>query len=1368
MMFNFFRSQIDYIFFLYGLSFFILAGACFLLTKNERKNNPWFWLGLFGLVHAANEWLDLIAIIIDDSFIFQVIRLIVLTVSFALLIEFSRKSLSNLGARSIGAWIHIPILSLVYLGWLRSGLHGANIAAHCFLGFGAALGASVIFFVLARKAKPGLKAWLALTGIAFGCYAFTKLVTSQPPNFLSGTPFNQEIFFRSFGFPIQLLRCALAVWCSFALWVYWYSSQAWIDINLSAPKRMAHIARVVICCFIFIILGWVITEGVGEYYKQLASKDFIAKVNTGAAAINPRRVLTLSASASDLNNPDYLRIKEQMEQIKKVNDNLSFVYLVRLQDDKIIILADSASSTSPDYSPPGEVYKEAPAGLKENFLKRQSFVLSPYTDRRGTWVSAYAPVIDFETKNVISRIGMDISITAFQDELFHHRVVGILIVFGLFILLISIFIILELNKIAVNKVSYSQRHLQVLIDNIPNPVYYKNKEGVYLGCNLAIEQFLGIPRDKIIGKTVFDIFSDKAVAEKYREMDEGLFRNPGIQVYEYKLRNIDGTDHDVIFNRSTYPGPDGKVAGLVGVIIDITEQKSAENSLRRLAAIVESSDDAIIGKDLDGIITSWNYGAEKIYGYTAQEAVGRSINLIVPPEKKDETVVLYNKIKKGEHIKHYETIRITKDGNRLNMSLTISPLKDGAGIIIGVSTIARDITGWLKVEIRINKLSKMQNTLLNPRKLEEKLKIITDGVVDIFDADFSQIWLMGPPDRCNSGCPHAAVTQGPHMCVKRDQCLHLVSSSGRYTHIDGGAHARVTFGCYKIGGIASGEYPSFLTNDVRHDPRVHDHEWAAKLGLVSFAGFRLGLSGGETIGVLALFSKHAISSEEYALMMIISNIAIRMVKATQAEEKLKNSEERFRQLFESSRDAIFTMDKNGIIDCNNKSLELFGIKEKENFTKKHPGELSPALQLNGNDSLSEAKKHIEQAFNRGTDFFEWNHQKADGTVFPAEVLLSKFQLVGKEYLQATVRDITQRKQAEEKIELAVEEWERTFNSISDLIFIQDKNFTITRVNKSCAAALKLKPEEIIGKRCFEVFHGLDHPWPSCPTVKTQGDFIPHAEEVDDPHIGVPLMVTVSPIFNTKGEFIGSVHVARDISERKKVEKALREVIEMKTDFTSTVSHELRTPLAAIKEGISIVLDGTSGAISKEQKEFLDIAKRNVDRLARLINDILDFQKLESGKMIFNMQANDINEVAKEVEKIMRGVIEKKGLALALELDGELPKAQFDRDKIIQVFINLINNAVKFTEKGSIKIQTSKVDNFIAVSVKDTGIGIKESDIPVLFERFKQLESGMTRKTGGTGLGLSICKDIVEKHDGKVWVESKVGQGSIFSFTLPLI
>lgn len=244
----------------------------------------------------------------------------------------------------------------------------------------------------------------------------------------------------------------------------------------------------------------------------------------------------------------------------------------------------------------------------------------------------------------------------------------------------------------------------------------------------------------------------------------------------------------------------------------------------------------------------------------------------------------------------------------------------------------------------------------------------------------------------------------------------------------------------------------------------------------------------------------------------------------------------------------------------------------------------------------------------------------------------------------------------------------------------------------------------------------------------------------------------------------ALNILEDLAEAKsKAEEAMK----IKSDFTSTVSHELRTPLTAIRESIAIVLDGSAGAINAEQKDFLNTAKRNVDRLARLINDVLDLQKLGSGKMTFDIRENDINEVINEVRQTMRSLMEQKGLDFILQLDESLPRVKFDRDKIIQVLTNLVNNAIKFTERGSISIVTNRSDNGIQVSVQDTGPGIKKEDIPRLFQQFEQLEKGDNRKTGGTGLGLAISKEIIQRHGGRIWAAAELGKGTAFCFILPV-
>lgn len=246
----------------------------------------------------------------------------------------------------------------------------------------------------------------------------------------------------------------------------------------------------------------------------------------------------------------------------------------------------------------------------------------------------------------------------------------------------------------------------------------------------------------------------------------------------------------------------------------------------------------------------------------------------------------------------------------------------------------------------------------------------------------------------------------------------------------------------------------------------------------------------------------------------------------------------------------------------------------------------------------------------------------------------------------------------------------------------------------------------------------------------------------------------------------TLSILEDLAETKdrldKHSKELEQALKIKSDFTSNVSHELRTPLVAIKEGVAIVLEGLTGDINPDQKKFLEAASKNTDRLTRLINNILDFQKLEAGKMSFKMEEDDINEVVKEIKESTAIIADKKGLRFILNLEENLPKIKFDREKIGQVLINLINNAIKFTEKGSIAVATSRTDQFIRVEVVDTGGGIKKEDIPRLFQQYEQLQ----RAPGGTGLGLVICKEIIKAHGGKIWAESEPGVGSTFYFTLP--
>jgi signal transduction histidine kinase len=236
-------------------------------------------------------------------------------------------------------------------------------------------------------------------------------------------------------------------------------------------------------------------------------------------------------------------------------------------------------------------------------------------------------------------------------------------------------------------------------------------------------------------------------------------------------------------------------------------------------------------------------------------------------------------------------------------------------------------------------------------------------------------------------------------------------------------------------------------------------------------------------------------------------------------------------------------------------------------------------------------------------------------------------------------------------------------------------------------------------------------------------------------------------------------VSRDITERKRLETT-------KDDFVSMVSHELRSPITVIKETIALVLEEAAGPVGSEQRELMSAAKRNVDRLARLVNDVLDLQKLQAGQVEFRPAAEDVAEIVGDVHAFMLPVAREKGLALE-KAAADLPRVVLDRDKIVQVLTNLVSNAIKFTDRGSVVISASRGDDGgVLLSVADTGIGIRAEDISKLFKAFSQVSASARWEKGSTGLGLVISKEIVTAHGGRIWAESEPGKGSTFSVRLP--
>lgn len=394
-------------------------------------------------------------------------------------------------------------------------------------------------------------------------------------------------------------------------------------------------------------------------------------------------------------------------------------------------------------------------------------------------------------------------------------------------------------------------------------------------------------------------------------------------------------------------------------------------------------------------------------------------------------------------------------------------------------------------------------------------------------------------------------------------------------------------------------------------------------------------------------------------------------------------------------------------------------------------------------------------------------------------------------------DITEQKamenaliEKERALKEASTDWETTFDAIEDRISIQDINYKIVRCNKAYADKLAMAPDEITGRFCYELMHGTDKPIEECPHCATLSDGKYHSYINTDALSDTSLEVHTYPRFHN-GIVVGTVHIVKDITERIRSDKLLKQQnIELektigranamtikaenanlaKSQFLATMSHEIRTPLNGVIGMTDLLLDTS---LDEKQKNFVDVIRISGDALLGLIEEILDFSKIEAGKITIEKKDFSFSSVIKNVMDILSTKAFSKNLEFAAHLDPTVPPSLIgDANRLRQVLLNLANNAIKFTEKGSVTIDIRCLEQTealarIELGVTDSGIGIAEQDIPLLFHQFIQLDNSYVRKYGGTGLGLAISKRLMELMGGDIIVSSDLGKGSIFKAVITL-
>jgi PAS domain S-box-containing protein len=552
------------------------------------------------------------------------------------------------------------------------------------------------------------------------------------------------------------------------------------------------------------------------------------------------------------------------------------------------------------------------------------------------------------------------------------------------------------------------------------------------------------------------------------------------------------------------------------------------------------------------------------------------------------------------------------------------------------------------------------------------------------------------------------------------------------------------------------------------------------------AGARYGswtvlLAGLLLAGLLAKYLLASVNRME----VVKGLVAERSRELRESNEALRESEAKYRAIFESLEDLYYQTDAQGIVRILSPSVyRLAGWQPEELVGKPVIDVYVDPRSRDNLMNLLMKEKYVKD--------YEVLLKKRDGTVLQvsagAQLLLDdegRFSGVA-----GLLRDITERKKAEAALLRAKQEWERTFDSVPDLVAILDPQHRIVRANRAMAERLGLTPDQCVGLACYKSIHGSCCAPAFCPHTKTLQDGQEHVAEVHEESIGGDFLVSTTPLCGEDGSMIGTVHVARDITERTQAEERMRRANQQleeataragemtlaaqaanraKSEFLANMSHEIRTPMNGIIGMTGILLETD---LTVEQREYGEIIRKSGETLLALINDILDFSKIEARKLELEILDFDLPTTVEDAVELLAPKAREKALELVCLVDADVPPSlRGDPGRLRQILSNLVGNAVKFTERGEIAVCVSLAGtdgdrSMLRFDVRDTGVGIAPDRLQALFSPFTQGDGSTTRKYGGTGLGLSISKQLVELMGGGIGVESEEGQGSTFWFTVP--